>query len=339
MTRRVVQKVLPALVALRTRLRPVDGSNWRATGFAVLLLIALPTLVYKALSTRFGFTGPWFDLDFVLAYVLMLLGARIGNIWLIRLGFLAIIASFSVQVLVGIGVIYLVDPVLVADYLAFASYWPWGTILKWAVLGLGAMFLVYLLVRPVRLDRARIWPVLLVTLVVVGAEKLGSSNERRNALSINVATSGALSLYHLGQAWINYQGFRAEPVDFPAMQQRVLDLPAAQRPARRLSGGEQQRVAIARAHALAPDCLLLDEPTSSLDPGACRAIEQHLLTLAARGCGFLMSTHDLGQARRLAEWMVFMHRGRVVEVGRAAEFFEAPRSEGARRFLAGEWLD
>jgi len=114
---------------------------------------------------------------------------------------------------------------------------------------------------------------------------------------------------------------------------------AAQRPARRLSGGEQQRVAIARAHALAPDCLLLDEPTSSLDPGACRAIEQHLLTLAARGCGFLMSTHDLGQARRLAEWMVFMHRGRVVEVGRAAEFFEAPRSEGARRFLAGEWLD
>ena len=114
---------------------------------------------------------------------------------------------------------------------------------------------------------------------------------------------------------------------------------AAQRPARRLSGGEQQRVAIARAHALAPDCLLLDEPTSSLDPGACRAIEQHLLTLAARGCGFLMSTHDLGQARRLAEWVVFMHHGRVVEVGRAAEFFEAPRSEGARRFLAGAWLD
>lgn len=235
MTSRMVQRILQALVALRARLRPLDGSNWRATGFAVLLLIVLPTLVYKALSARFGFTGPWFDLDFVLAYVLMLLGARIGSIWLIRLGFLAIIASFSVQVLVGIGVIYLVDPVLVADYLAFASYWPWGTMLKWAVLGLGAMFLVYLLVRPVRLDRARIWPVLLVTLVVVGAEKLGSSNERRNALSINVATSGALSLFHLGEAWINYQGFRAEPVDFPAMPQRVLGLPEAQRPARILS--------------------------------------------------------------------------------------------------------
>ncbi len=114
---------------------------------------------------------------------------------------------------------------------------------------------------------------------------------------------------------------------------------AAHRPARRLSGGEQQRVAIARAHALAPDCLLLDEPTSSLDPGACRAIEQHLLVLAGRGCGVLMSTHDLGQARRLAEWVVFMHRGRVLEVSDASEFFRAPCTEYARRFLSGQWLD
>ncbi len=114
---------------------------------------------------------------------------------------------------------------------------------------------------------------------------------------------------------------------------------AAQRPARRLSGGEQQRVAIARANALEPDCLLLDEPTSSLDPAACRVIEQHLLAVAARGRGFLMSTHDLGQARRLAQWVVFMHRGRVLEVSDAATFFTAPRSEGARRFIAGEWLD
>jgi len=113
----------------------------------------------------------------------------------------------------------------------------------------------------------------------------------------------------------------------------------ADRAARRLSGGEQQRLAIARAQALEPDCLLLDEPTSSLDPAAGSAIERHLLALSARGCGLVMSTHDLGQARRIAERIVLMHRGQVVEAGDAAAFFAAPRTETGRRFLAGDWLE
>jgi tungstate transport system ATP-binding protein len=113
----------------------------------------------------------------------------------------------------------------------------------------------------------------------------------------------------------------------------------AERPARQLSGGEQQRLAVARANALDPDCLLLDEPTSSLDPGAGAAVERHLLQLSARGRGIVMATHDLGQARRFAQTVVFMHRGRVIEVGEASAFFARPRSEPARRFLAGDWLD
>jgi tungstate transport system ATP-binding protein len=113
----------------------------------------------------------------------------------------------------------------------------------------------------------------------------------------------------------------------------------AARPARRLSVGEQQRLAIARAQALEPDCLLLDEPTSSLDPAAGAAIERHLLALSARGCGLVMSTHDLAQARRIAQHVILLHRGRVVETGEAGAFFGAPRTEVARRFLAGEWLD
>jgi tungstate transport system ATP-binding protein len=114
---------------------------------------------------------------------------------------------------------------------------------------------------------------------------------------------------------------------------------AARRPARALSGGEQQRLAIARAQALEPGCLLLDEPTSSLDPAAGAAIERHLLALSARGTGLVMTTHDLAQARRVAQHVVLMHRGRVVETGEAASFFAAPRTEAARRFLAGDWLD
>lgn len=113
----------------------------------------------------------------------------------------------------------------------------------------------------------------------------------------------------------------------------------AERAARRLSGGEQQRLAIARAQALEPQCLLLDEPTSSLDPAAGAAIERHLLALSRRGCGLVMSTHDLAQARRIAERIVLMHRGRVIEAGEAGAFFRAPTTETGRRFLAGDWLE
>lgn len=114
---------------------------------------------------------------------------------------------------------------------------------------------------------------------------------------------------------------------------------AANRPARRLSGGEQQRLAVTRANALDPDCLLLDEPTANVDPAAAAALERYLLKLAAGGRGFVMTTHDLAQARRLAQTVVFMHRGRVEESAPAGEFFALPRSELARRFLNGEWLE
>ncbi|MBP8310924.1 MAG: ATP-binding cassette domain-containing protein [Burkholderiaceae bacterium] len=114
---------------------------------------------------------------------------------------------------------------------------------------------------------------------------------------------------------------------------------AAHRPARRLSGGEQQRVALARALALEPHCLLLDEPTASLDPGAAAAIERELLALAADGIGLVMATHDLAMARRLASHLVFVHRGRVLESGPADQCFHSPRHETLRRFLAGQWLD
>jgi tungstate transport system ATP-binding protein len=110
------------------------------------------------------------------------------------------------------------------------------------------------------------------------------------------------------------------------------------RPARRLSGGEQQRLALARALALDPTLLFLDEPTASLDPAATKAIEDIVRSVAARGVKVVMSTHDLGQARRLAGEIVLLHRGRVIETGAAVDFFAAPRTQEARRFIAGELL-
>ena len=110
----------------------------------------------------------------------------------------------------------------------------------------------------------------------------------------------------------------------------------AERPARVLSGGEQQRLALARAWALEPELLLLDEPTSALDPAATQRVEEAIAAFHARGAAVVMSTHDLGQARRLADDVVFLSRGRVVESGPAAVFFARPRTPEARAFLAGE---
>jgi tungstate transport system ATP-binding protein len=112
----------------------------------------------------------------------------------------------------------------------------------------------------------------------------------------------------------------------------------ARRPARQLSGGEQQRLALARALACDPVVLFLDEPTASLDPAATKAIEDVIRSLTARGVKVVMSTHDIGQARRLAGDIVLLHRGRLVEAGPAADFFAKPRSEEAKEFIAGELL-
>ncbi len=110
----------------------------------------------------------------------------------------------------------------------------------------------------------------------------------------------------------------------------------AARPARRLSGGEQQRVALARAWALDPAVLFLDEPTASLDPAATRLVEAIVQAMNRAGTKIVMTTHDLGQARRLADEIVFLHRGRIVEHAPAAEFFAAPRSYEATAFMRGE---
>jgi tungstate transport system ATP-binding protein len=109
----------------------------------------------------------------------------------------------------------------------------------------------------------------------------------------------------------------------------------ARTPARLLSGGEQQRLAMARALSLEPDVLFLDEPTANLDPASTLAIERLIQHAHERGTKIVLVTHDVGQARRLADEVVFLHRGRIEEHSPAARFFDAPASPRARAFLDG----
>ena len=108
--------------------------------------------------------------------------------------------------------------------------------------------------------------------------------------------------------------------------------------ARVLSIGEQQKLALARVWALGPELLFLDEPTASLDPAATHEIEELIQGLHAAGTRIILTTHDLAQARRIADEVIFIHRGRLVEQAPAESFFERPREALAGAFLRGELL-
>lgn len=114
---------------------------------------------------------------------------------------------------------------------------------------------------------------------------------------------------------------------------------ARKRPATVLSGGERQKLAIARALIRQPDLLFLDEPCASLDGQAMREIEGILKVASKGGTRIIMSTHDMGQAKRLASEVIFMLHGQVREFGRADRFFEQPQTEQARAFLNGDIVD
>ncbi len=112
----------------------------------------------------------------------------------------------------------------------------------------------------------------------------------------------------------------------------------AHQPARMLSFGEQQKLAVGRAWLLNPEVLFMDESTASLDPAATHELEALIQEIRANGTQVILVTHDLDQARRLADQVMFINRGNLVETGAAKIFFQQPETELADRFINGELL-
>ncbi len=112
----------------------------------------------------------------------------------------------------------------------------------------------------------------------------------------------------------------------------------ADKQARVLSIGEQQRLALARVWAINPEVLFLDEPTASLDPAASHQVEQVIQAIHDAGTKIIMTTHDMGQAKRLGDEIIFLHRGRIKEQASAEKFFDQPKNDLAEAFLKGELL-
>ncbi|MBW3111824.1 amino acid ABC transporter ATP-binding protein [Bacillus sp. MCCB 382] len=101
----------------------------------------------------------------------------------------------------------------------------------------------------------------------------------------------------------------------------------------KLSGGQKQRVAIARALAMKPDIMLFDEPTSALDPELVGEVLSTMKELALEGMTMVVVTHEMGFAREVADWVVYMHDGRIVEVGPPQELFNSPKEQRTKEFL------
>lgn len=101
-----------------------------------------------------------------------------------------------------------------------------------------------------------------------------------------------------------------------------------------LSGGQQQRVAIARALCMTPKIMLFDEPTSALDPEMVKEVLDTMVALAEEGMTMIVVTHEMGFARKVADRVVYMEEGRIMEVNEPAAFFDAPEQESTKRFLA-----
>ncbi|MEO9820332.1 MAG: amino acid ABC transporter ATP-binding protein [Paracoccaceae bacterium] len=128
---------------------------------------------------------------------------------------------------------------------------------------------------------------------------------------------------------------RAEAEERARMYLERVKIPeqADKRPAQ-LSGGQQQRVAIARSLCMEPKVMLFDEPTSALDPEMISEVLDVIVELAEEGMTMIVVTHEMGFARKVADKMIFMDAGEIVETGPPAEFFEAPKSERCQTFLS-----
>jgi tungstate transport system ATP-binding protein len=142
-------------------------------------------------------------------------------------------------------------------------------------------------------------------------------------------------IYALRAAGVSAEAARKEAM--AALERAGLEALAAS-PANVLSGGEQQRLALARALALRPEVLFLDEPTASVDPISTQSIEQMLKEAADNGCTTMIVSHDLGQVRRLAQHVILMVKGGIVEHSPVDRFFDRPVSEQGRAYLAGDLL-
>jgi polar amino acid transport system ATP-binding protein len=142
--------------------------------------------------------------------------------------------------------------------------------------------------------------------------------ENVNLAQIRVRKKGAKEATKLSMELLKKVGISEKAGNYPAQ----------------LSGGQQQRVAIARALAMMPKVMLFDEPTSALDPEMINEVLDVMKNLAREGMTMVVVTHEMGFAREVSDWVIFMDEGQIVETGTAEHFFKNPQEDRTKLFLS-----
>jgi tungstate transport system ATP-binding protein len=173
----------------------------------------------------------------------------------------------------------------------------------------------------------------------IDEQNLPDTEMRKNATLVFQQTAMFSRTVYDNLAYgLRIRGIREEDI-----KQRITEALAAvglknfeKRKAKKTSGGEQQRISLARALLLHPKILLLDEPTANLDPNSARIIEKTISSRRDKDTIVIMATHNLGQAKRLADIIIYMHEGKIVESAPAIDLFDNPQHEITRKFVRGE---
>ena len=166
-------------------------------------------------------------------------------------------------------------------------------------------------------------------LVKIRNQKIGFIFQKYHLIpTYNVLQNIVMPLLMRGMGLAEAQEASMDTIDMLGLSQRIGHKP------NELSGGQQQRVAIARALAVKPKMMLFDEPTSALDPEMVKEVLDTMIGLAEDGMTMLCVTHEMGFARTVADRVIFMDRGEIVEEAPPQEFFANPKSERTRAFLS-----
>jgi ABC-2 type transport system ATP-binding protein len=172
------------------------------------------------------------------------------------------------------------------------------------------------------------------TIEVLGLDPIVDNAQLRPRIGVMLQGGGGYPMARAGEMLNLVAAYAADPLD-PQWLMDTLGLTECARTTyRQLSGGQQQRVAIARSLAMNPKVMLFDEPTSALDPEMISEVLSVMTSLAKDGMTMIVVTHEMGFARSVADRVLFMDAGRIVEQAPPAEFFGAPKNERTRDFLA-----
>ena len=177
--------------------RLLSRSGWRATLLFALAVIIVPTLAYAFVADRMGFLGPRINADLFVVYIAAVLVARRRPGLAALLSLVGVVGALAVQVLLGVGVIYLDDPALIREYLSFAAFWPWRLITCWLVVAAAMFTIMFLLLRRIPMKDAAIVPIAAVLVLLLALDLAGRTAAGHALVGGNLVTSSAVRGYKL----------------------------------------------------------------------------------------------------------------------------------------------